>query len=66
MIKKWIFLNSTWKGQLKNVPDGSREIQKPKEATQLATKLFLIRGQFSRRQMSQETTAHNSAISCQI
>ena len=41
IIQKWIFLNSTWRGQLKNVqdeisrPQGIREIQKTKVETVL-------------------------------
>ena len=42
----WILLNSTWKGQLKNVqdgksrPQGSREIQKTKVETVLRDTLY--------------------------
>ena len=46
IIKKWIFSNSTWKGQLKNVQDGisrplgSREIHKTKVETVLRDTLY--------------------------
>ena len=44
----WIFSNSTWKGQLKNVQDGisrplgSREIQKTKVETVLWDTLYVF------------------------
>ena len=48
IIKKWIFSNSTRKGQLKNVqdgisrPQGDREIQETKAGTVLLDTLFVL------------------------